>query len=146
MGIDPQDETEEEFQNMLFDVKYDKEEFNDPETIGLLMYRLSKERKKTNELFKKITDKLDELHQEIGESKNSNKEKNTVANEETLSKVDKKVYNHVKDKGKVDAAEIQDALGYKGRNAASARLNSLYKKGFLEKERAGKRVLYWAKG
>lgn len=146
MDLEPQDETEEEFQNMLFDVKYDKEQFNDPETIGLLMYRLSKERKKTNKLFEKITEKLENLHKELEGNKSTSTENKPLLSEEKLSKVDKKVYNHVKENGKVDAAKIQEALGYKGRNAASARLNSLYKKGFLEKERAGKRVLYWAKG
>lgn len=147
MDLKPEDETEKEFQNMMFDIKYDKEEFNDPETLGLLMYRLSTERKKTNALFKELKEKLEAIHKELKDTGNVEKTKKTVKkNREVLSKVDEKVYDYVQKNNKVDAAEIKDYIGYKGKNAASARLNSLYKKGFLEKERAGKRVLYWAKG
>ncbi len=143
MDIEPEDETEKEFQNLMFDVKYDKEEFKDPETIGLLLYRLSKERKKTNHLFKEITEKLEEIEKGV-QSKEITKE--SKVDKQMLSKTDEKIYDYVQQNGKVDAADVKNEFGYKGRNAASARLNSLYKKGFLNKERVGKRVLYWAKG
>ncbi len=145
MDIEPEDETEKEFSNLMFDVKYDKEEFNDPETIGLLLYRLSKERKKTNHLFKEITEKLENIEEGI-ENKSTTKNTNKDRKKQMLSKTDQKVYDYVKRNGKVDAADLKEEFGYKGRNAASARLNSLYKKDLLDKERVGKRVLYWAKG
>jgi len=143
MKMEPEDETEKEFQNLMFDVKYDKEQFKDPETIGLLLYRLSKERKKTNHLFKEISGKLEDIEKGI---KNKETEKEKSGKLDMLSKTDEKVYNYVQTNGKVDAADLKEEFGYKGRNAASARLSSLYKKGFLNKERVGKRVLYWAKG
>jgi len=143
MDIEPEDKTEKEFQNLMFDVKYDKEEFKDPETIGLLLYRLSKERKKTNHLFKEITEKLEEIEKNV-QSKETTKE--IEKDKQMLSKTDEKIYDYVQQNGKVDAADVKNEFEYKGRNAASARLNSLYKKGFLNKERVGKRVLYWAKG
>ncbi|NYZ80158.1 hypothetical protein H0N95_02815, partial [Candidatus Micrarchaeota archaeon] len=43
----PVDKAEEEYKDLVFDVKYDKEQFKDPMTIGLLLYRLSRERAKT---------------------------------------------------------------------------------------------------
>lgn len=143
MKMEPEDETEKEFQNLMFDVKYDKEQFKDPETIGLLLYRLSKERKKTNHLFKEISGKLEDIEKGI---KNKETEKEKPGKLDMLSKTDEKVYNYVQTNGKVDAADLKEEFGYKGKNAASARLSSLYKKGFLNKERVGKRVLYWAKG
>ncbi|MFW5902627.1 MAG: hypothetical protein ACOCTT_01930 [archaeon] len=145
MKMEPEDETEKEFQNLMFDVKYDKEQFKDPETIGLLLYRLSKERKKTNHLFKEISSKLKEIEEGIS-SKELAVEKEKPREMDMLSKTDEKVYDYVQRNGKVDAANLKEEFGYKGRNAASARLNSLYKKGFLNKERVGKRVLYWVKG
>ena len=45
---------DKDFGSMLFDVKYDKKQFEDPATIGLLMYRLAREREKTNKLFEEI--------------------------------------------------------------------------------------------
>lgn len=146
-SIEPQDETEKEFQNLMFDVKYDKEKFNDPETIGLLMYRLSKQRKQTNHLFSKILDKLSNMEEQFeSKSVNTVTKREERLNKEMLSDVDRKIYKYMEDSDKVDAEEIKKYLGYKGKNAASARLNSLYKKGYLDKERVGKRVLYWAKG
>ncbi len=145
-GIEPQDETEKEFQSLMFDVKYDKEKFNNPETIGLLMYRLSKQRKETNHLFSEILDKLGEMEKTFKASNTGRVEQSFQVDEKMLSDVDRKIYGYIDERDKVDAAEIKEHLGYKGKNAASARLNSLYKKGYLNKERVGKRVLYWAKG
>ena len=42
------DKVEQEYKDLVFDIKYDKEQFKDPMTIGLLLYRLTMERKKTN--------------------------------------------------------------------------------------------------
>lgn len=146
-AIEPQDETEKEFQNLMFDVKYDKEKFNDPETIGLLMYRLSKQRKQTNHLFSEILDKLGKMEKKFeAKGVKTVTEREERIDKAMLSDVDRKIYRYMENSDKVDAEEIKEYLGYKGKNAASARLNSLYKKGYLDKERVGKRVLYWAKG
>ena len=45
------DDTEEEYKDLVMDIRYDKEQFKDPATIGLLLYRLSKEREKSNPMF-----------------------------------------------------------------------------------------------
>ena len=56
---------DKDYASLMFDVKYDKEQFKDPETIGLLMYRLAREREKTNALFEEILEKLDGMRKSI---------------------------------------------------------------------------------
>ena len=68
---------------MVFDVKYDKEQFKDPMTIGLLLYRLSRERAKTNELYSRILEKLDQINSNISS-------KTTGEQHSPLSEVDEK--------------------------------------------------------
>ena len=48
-----------------------------------------------------------------------------------------------KEHGRVDAEMLKSQFDYKGKNAASARLNALYKTKLLKKGRAGKKVYYW---
>ena len=125
------DNVEQEYKDLVFDIKYDKEQFKDPMTIGLLLYRLTLERKKTNELFTQIIKKLD------------SKEKSNYIPKQELGDADKKIINFVKHQKTTDAEQVQKHLGYKGKNAASARLNSLYNQGLLNKKRIGKKVKYW---
>ena len=123
---------DKDYAQMLFDVKYDKDQFKDPEFIGLLMYRLAKEREASNKMFKQIIKLL--------------KEKSVVTPEEhveILSEIDEKILALVTRQGKIDAETLQKEFKYRGKNAASARLNSLYKAKLLKKGRAGKKVLYW---
>jgi len=124
--------SDKDYTQMLFDVKYDKEQFKDPELIGLLMYRLAKEREASNKMFKQILELL-------------KKESLVTPNKsvEMLSEVDEQIVNFAKKAGKVDAETIQKQFNYRGKNAASARLNALYKSNILKKGRAGKKVYYW---
>ncbi len=126
------DKVEEEYKDLVFDIKYDKEQFKDPMTIGLLLYRLTMERKKTNELFTKILKKLDDMTASTAQS-----------NRIELSEIEQKIIDFVKTRKTTDAEEVQKHFGYKGKNAASARLNSLYNQGLLGKKRVGKKVKYW---
>jgi len=128
------DKVEQEYKDLVFDIKYDKEQFKDPMTIGLLLYRLTMERKKTNELFTKILKKLDEQQQRTSTAHMPKIE---------LSEIEQNIINFVKTRKTTDAEEVQKHFGYKGKNAASARLNSLYNQGLLNKKRIGKKVKYW---
>lgn len=132
----PVDKAEEEYKDLVFDVKYDKEQFKDPMTIGLLLYRLSRERAKTNELFTKILEKLDQI------SENTTP-KTTAEQTQLVAEIDQQIISYIKDHQISDAEEVRRQFGYKGKNAASARLNSLYNQGLLKKKRAGKKVKYW---
>lgn len=137
------DSVEKDYEKLIFDIKYDKEQFKDPATIGLLLYRLSKEREKSNFLFKQILEKLDAIKK--GLSKTPPKIESKIELE-TLSEVDQEIIVYTKKHGKIDAEQLREHFHYKGKNAASARLNALFQKGLLTKARAGKKVLYWVKG
>ena len=123
------DKVEQEYKDLVFDIKYDKEQFKDPMTIGLLLYRLTMERQKTNELFTQLLTKLDSMKE------------NPLKTQ--LGETDQKILNFVKKQETTDAEQVQKHFGYKGKNAASARLNSLYNQRLLNKKRTGKKVKYW---
>ena len=65
--------------------------------------------------------------------------------DEILSDIDEKIIEFVKKNGKACAEDLQRAFNYRGKNAASARLNKLHSQGLLEKKQAGRRVYYFAK-
>ncbi len=135
---------DEEFQEYSKDIAYDLEKFNDPIIVGAMIHRLIEERKKTNALFQVILEELRAIRSilEKGEGKVPSTSVPITSKTEILSEVDEKIIAFVKEKGRATADEVQKALGYKGRNAASARLNRLYQLGFLEKKRAGRKVYY----
>ncbi|MEM3781881.1 MAG: hypothetical protein QXT43_02905, partial [Candidatus Micrarchaeaceae archaeon] len=64
------------------------------------------------------------------------------AREVPISSVDAQVIEFIETKGMASAAELQSFMGYKGKNAASARLNSLYKRGILDRFQMGHKVYY----
>ncbi len=130
---------DDEYQEYSKDVAYDLEKFNDPLIVGAMIHRLVQERVKTNYLFEQILKELKEINNAIkkGASLPVTSEKELV-----LSEVDERIVEFVKSRGKATANEVQKALGYKGRNAASARLNHLYEMKVLVKTRAGRKVYY----
>jgi len=132
----PASPADKDFEKLVFDFKYDKEQFKDPAALGLMLYRLAREREQTNMLFKEILSKLDKISTQLS-SPQSDTRKEIV-----LSDVDSALLKFVRAKGKVDAEQVRKRFGYKGKNAASARLNSLYARGLLKKTRAGKKILY----
>jgi len=131
-----EDKISKEYEALLFDVKYDKEQFKDNATIGLLLYRLAKEREASNAMFKQISEQLERIASLL--QKGLPEQVKSI-----ISDIDQKILAHIQRNGKVDAEEIQSIFQYRGKNAASARLNDLYEKGLLKKGRAGKKVFYW---
>jgi predicted transcriptional regulator of viral defense system len=61
-----------------------------------------------------------------------------------LSDIDAKIINfvQVQHNGMVCADEVREFMGYKGNNAACARLNKLYKDGLLDRFQLGHKVYY----
>ena len=132
-----EDKISKEYEALLFDVKYDKEQFKDNTTIGLLLYRLAKEREASNSMFKQISEQLERIASLLQKGPATQEVKSII------SDIDQKILAHIQRCGKVDAEEIKSIFQYRGKNAASARLNDLYEKGLLKKGRAGKKVFYW---
>ncbi|MBI1973448.1 hypothetical protein HYS54_01420 [Candidatus Micrarchaeota archaeon] len=129
-----------ELESLVFDVKYDKQQFGDSATIGVMLYRLARERQLANETNKRLLEKLESIEALLRATQSTHQR----AEEPLISTVDAELLAFVREQKRVDAEEAQGHFGYKGKNAASARLNALYRTGLLSKGRAGKKVLYWA--
>jgi predicted Mrr-cat superfamily restriction endonuclease len=94
------------------------------------------------ELLRAIAGRLENIEKRLdGIEKELGKE---VSND-ILGDVDGKIIEFVKKNGKACAEDLQRAFNYRGKNAASARLNKLHSQGLLEKKQAGRRVYYFAK-
>ena len=107
---------DKDYQSLLFDVKYDKEQFKDPETIGLLMYRLAREREQSNHMFTEIIDALGEMKSLlVGEKKSVNLKAEQTESRQMLSEVDEKMIAFVTKKGRVNADMVQKEFEYKGK-------------------------------
>ncbi len=120
-----------DYSGLSEDVKYDMERFKDPYVVGAMIHRLVEERKYTNQILRDISKKLNQLL-----------EQRAVDPDTEVSDVDQEILKLVEKLGKVTAADVQKELKYKGKNAASARLNALSKKGLLRKARSGRKVIY----
>ena len=103
----------------------------DPLVLATLIAALLEERRRMNRLLEEIRDALRRL------SATSAPEKL-----EELSEADERILALVRERGMVCAEDVKEALGYKGLNAASARLNQLYKRGLLSKIRKGRKVYF----
>ena len=64
---------------------------------------------------------------------------------EILPETDQRILDYVERHGMAEAKQIMEALKYKGKNAASQRLNKLFREGHLRKVRSGRKVLYLAR-
>lgn len=126
----------DEYKKYSQDIEYDLEKFKNPYIVGAMIHRLVEERKYTNAMLKAIMEKLDELINVYQKSQGK------APTKKVLSETEEEILKIVKRRGKVCAEDIRNALKYKGTNAASAKLNNLCKKGFLEKVRAGKKVYF----
>lgn len=116
-----------------------------PEVLGLLIYKLMQERKKTNDLLEELNTKYDSLIKSqgfIAKNTNLNLEGEISIDNLFVTEQDKSILLEAKNSSYIDAKAIQDKLGYKGLNAASQRLNKLNKEGYLDKKRVGQKVVF----
>jgi hypothetical protein len=108
------------------------------------------ENKKNTMILKGISESLGRLEQEMGEAGLYEQDDQSAFDpvEDRLSRVqpvsglDAKVLQIVQLKNIACADDVKAELGYKGRNAASARLNRLYQQGLVERYQLGHKVYY----
>lgn len=153
-----------EFASVAHDFKKLAQASRDPLAVAAMLDRLTEERKSTNLVLKEISrklEKLDELESRISglEAKIGGKASlasQSAANEEALREpqapqppllpeIDESILGFVRKHGRATAEEVQRKCRYKGANAASARLNGLFKLGLLEKRQVGRKVFFIAK-
>ena len=121
----------------------------DPTVHAAIMYASVREKENTNRILKTINSMLDHLEEKFKQlEKNSSKlgkeqpARTTQPEVQILADVDQKIIDFIKAGGPTAAEAIQKEFGYKGRNAACARLSRLHQLGKLAKQRAGKTIYY----
>ena len=117
------------------DLRRNADKFGDPVVLGELVFKLLEERENTNRILKTLLKRIEELELKV------NKEPETKE-EIMLPAKDEKILNLVKVNGKMTAETVQKELGYKGKNAASSRLNKLFSLGLVVKKQVG-RIVYF---
>ena len=115
------------------DLEKNAEKFRDPVILGEMMYKLLEERENTNRILKNILAKLDAMSgQEAPKPK-----------EVWLPEIDEQIVTFVRENRKVTAEEVRKKFRYRGKNAASARLNKLCTMNVLQKKQVGKKVFFF---
>jgi len=125
------------------DLEKNLSKFNDPIVIGEMLYKLLEERENTNRILKNIFAKLESM-----EAKDATVEAaaiKTEIGELLLPEIDETILRFVKEIGKATAEDVRQKVNYKGKNAASARLNRLYELQLLDKKQVGKKVFFFPK-
>ena len=130
----------------------DIQKLRDPVVLAALMHTAATEKENTNRLLKTLIERLDSKFAEV-DSRLAAMEQSRVpihapvATEEEvlLPSVDEGILAFVKEKRHVSTEEVRKRFGYKGKNAASARLNKMYEMGLLSKKQVGRVVMFCAK-
>jgi hypothetical protein len=131
----------------LADAVYDV----DPVAVGQMLYRIAEEKKSNNLVVKDINGKFDQMMAKLDriatllEEAAKRSEMPVVAKRPDnidISDRDQEILEFVKTRKKVCADDVQDHFKYRGRNAASARLNKLFRDNIVDKVYAGRNVYY----
>lgn len=120
------------------DLEHNMEKFRDPVVLGELVFRLLEERENTNRVLKNILAKLEALEQRASQITEQG-----PMEEPILPEIDEQIVGFVRESGKATAEEVRVKFHYKGKNAASARLNRLCNLGILQKRQVGKKVFFF---
>lgn len=119
------------------DLEQNMDRFRDPIVLGEMVYRLLEERENTNRLLKNILQKLEQI--EFGQKPSLD----AMVEKRVLPEIDEQILGFVKETGKVTAEEVRVKFNYRGKNAASARLNRLFEMNLLKKQQVGKKVYFF---
>ena len=147
-----QEEIRNEFKQTEREFKELREQVRDPVVLATLMHKLSEEKSSTNLLLREINAKLDRLlslDERLGRIEEKLESAPAMAapmanvnGEPMLSEIDEQIVEFVRGKQKATAEEVQQKFSYKGRNAASSRLNRLCRDGILAKKQVGRKMIF----
>jgi len=132
------------FTDSTLDIREIAKYSNDPMFLSALIFKLAEEREKTNKLLAEINEKFDRMFTDK-EKKKYGKPEVEKASIEVLPETDQRILDYVESHGMAEAGQVMEVLNYKGKNAASQRLNKLFREGHLRKVRSGRKVLYLAR-
>lgn len=119
----------------------------------LLLKYMIEENKRTTMLLKHISDSVGKLEDSLEDSYYEDEQIPKAAKQQNssqqvkelmLSEIDTKILQliQISHNSMACADEIREQMHYKGRNAASARLNRLYKLGIVDRYQLGHKVYY----
>jgi predicted HTH transcriptional regulator len=120
------------------DLEQNLDKFKDPVVLAEMVYRLLEERENTNRLLKTVITKLEAL-----EKRGVALEGASPMEQPMLPEVDEQIVAFINEEGKATAEDVRAKFNYKGKNAASARLNRLFEMGLLQKQQVGKKVFFF---
>jgi len=135
-------------------ISADLSKMRDPVVQGSLLFKLQQERENSNRLLKTILETLDSRLSKMEEKISSIEKKMGAAapvhaesrpDDLLLPSVDGDIVSFVRSKGNACAEDVRVNFRYRGKNAASSRLNHLFELGVLEKRQAGRKVYYRVK-
>ncbi|MFH0818015.1 MAG: hypothetical protein V1909_05290 [Candidatus Micrarchaeota archaeon] len=142
----------EELRNeVLTPLQRDIEKLRDPVVLAAIMHTAATEKENTNRLLKTLIERLDASFAEVDERLSALERKPLAPSEPRpqeevlLPTVDEEILKFVKEKRFASAEEVRRRFGYKGKNAASARLNRMFELGLLAKRQVGRAVVFSAK-
>ncbi|MFA6328694.1 MAG: hypothetical protein WCY41_04580 [Candidatus Micrarchaeia archaeon] len=145
----------EELRNeVLSPLENDIQKLRDPVVLAAIMHTAANERENTNRLLKTLIERLDTKFSEMESRLNALEGAQMAAQQTTaaprgedllLPSVDEGILAFVKERRHVSAEEVRRRFGYKGKNAASARLSRMFDMGLLDKKQVGRAVLYCPK-
>lgn len=139
------------FSELNLDIREISAQCKDPMFLALLLFKLAEEREKTNRLLEQVMGKFDAIMAKLkaGETPAMRvQESSPIARREPalmLPEQDQMIVHLAHAQGQITAEDVKAELGYKGKNAASQRLNRLFREGHLRKVQSGRKVLYLAK-
>ena len=142
----------QEFQDLMGELSDTVYQMSDPVAIATMLYSIAEEKKSGNLVVRDINGKFDNIAgklekiliqlEEINKKFNAPEVARTSQQSCEPSDRDQEVLNFVSLKKRVCADDLQKKFGYRGRNAASARLSKLFRNNMLEKTYVGKTVFY----
>lgn len=121
---------------------------DDPVVIGGLLSTVVQEKESQNRILKNIYAEIERLRGLEGrmsrlEERLGKATTPEIPSEIPLPEADARIVEYVRSVGKACAEDVQRKLGYRGKNAASARLSRMYSMGVLNKTQAGRKVWYF---
>lgn len=142
----------EEFRELTEDLSDAVQQMADPVSIATMLYTIAEEKKSNNLVvrginskFDLLVSKLDRITELLENLSGPTESHDSSPAHVDISERDQEILDFVRTKMKVCADDVQNHFKYKGRNAASARLNKLFREKRLEKVYAGRNVYYTIK-
>jgi len=138
-----------EFNELSLDLQDVMKQSNNPMFVAALLFKCAQLQERQNKILEGIDKKYDEImflvKTKQAEAPAVQDFEAAKGKFEVLAEQDEAIMKLAEEKGMIEAKAIQQALGYKGVNAACQRLNKLFREGRLVKKQAGKKVFYLPK-